>query len=366
MGKSEVSKRPLVYPPVVLAHIIENLKYYFEPKMKDRNSVDVHYSVQLNGHPHIGTLTSLSTAFVVGEYASNAFKIPAVLKFEALENAPTDKEVLGGKEYCKMHSHSFIDGIAKSEIYMKSFREVLDSLSFLTGVDYETEYYEEFQKKPFVRKTLLDIIEGKEKFIPYISPYEKRLRIRFPCPNCKLMEKTAKDSTIVEKNSVYDITYETACPNHGVFKVNITPQNQSLVDFNTPIRNVIKEAKFIEDAKKIKAANLMVDGGDWAGMAFQNMQSLGLLGYQIGDLPLRIFTPIIEDWSGAKLSKSIYVKEGTYRDVPEEFLNYRKFSEKFGKQGLEITLNEAREWVLSPKKLFRNYSVDYLRNVFKI
>jgi len=110
----------------------------------------------------------------------------------------------------------------------------------------------------------------------------------------------------------------------------------------------------------------MVDGGDWTGMAFQIMQPLGLLGYQINDLPLRIFTPIIEDWSGAKLSKSAYVKEGTYKYVPEEFISYKKFIETFGKQGLEITLNETREWASSPKKLFRNYSIEYLRNVFKI
>jgi len=216
MEINEVDKtKPLVYPPVELAHIIDDLKDYFEPKMKDSRSVEVHYSAQLNGHPHIGTLTSLATAFAVGEYAENAFKIPVVLKFEALENVPADKEIVGEKEYCRMHSHSLVDGVAKSEIYMKSFREVLDFFSSSTGINYETEYYEEFQRNSFVRKTLLEIIDGKEKFIPYIAPSEKRLRIRFPCPTCKLMEKTAKDSIIVERKNVYDVTYETICPNHG-------------------------------------------------------------------------------------------------------------------------------------------------------
>ena len=84
-------------------------------------------------------------------------------------------------------------------------------------------------------------------------------------------------------------------------------------------------------------------------------------------MPVRIFTPIIEDWSGAKFSKSVYVKEGTYKHVPLEFLDYKKFRETFGRErGLEIVLNESRQWMEDPKKLFRNYSVDYLRKVFNI
>ena len=75
---------------------------------------------------------------------------------------------------------------------------------------------------------------------------------------------------------------------------------------------------------------------------------------------------LIEDWSGAKFSKSVYVKKGTYKHVPQEFLDYKKFQETFGISGLETVLNEARSWVTEPKKLFRNYSVDYLRKVFNI
>lgn len=101
-------------------------------------------------------------------------------------------------------------------------------------------------------------------------------------------------------------------------------------------------------------------------MASQVMQSLGVMKYNIEDLPLRIFSPIIEDWSGAKFSKSIYVKLGTYDAVPEEFLNYTIFNKNLGEQGLKITLNESRNWLNDPKKLFRNYSVDYLRKIFKL
>lgn len=362
----EDDEKPLVYPPVVLAHIINDLKDYFEPKIKGKSSVHIHYSAQLNGHPHIGTLTSLASAFAVGEYIQRKFNVPSNIQFEALENAPIEKKQIGNRSYCKMHSHHYIDGIPISEIYMSSFKDVLNYLKSETGMDYNIEYYNQFQRNPFVRKTLLEIISREQEFIPFIAPSEKLLKIRFPCKECHVMEKSARDSYIIENHSPEYVIYQATCPEHGKFEINVSQNDEHLIDFNTSIRNVIKEAKFIEDARNANAMNLMVDGGDWTGMAFQVMQSLCLLGYHIEDLPVRLFTPIIEDWSGAKFSKSIYVKEGTYKHVPLEFLDYKKFQETFGTIGLETVLNEARTWVNDPKKLFRNYSVDYLRKVFNV
>lgn len=362
----EESDKPLVYPPVVLAHIVDNLRDYFNPKIKGKSSTDIHYSAQLNGHPHMGTLTSLGTAFTLGEYIQREFDIPATINFEALENAPIEKNQIGDREYCRMHSHHYVDGIPLSEIHMNSFREVLDYFSRNTGVNYEIEYYEEFQRNPFVRKTLLEIISREKEFIPFIAPSERLLRIRFPCNTCHIMEKTSKDSLVVEDRAPEYVLYQSKCPYHGEFTIRVSSQDDNLIDFNTSIRNVIKEAKFIEDARKSNSMNLMVDGGDWNGMAFQVMQSLDLLGYRIRDLPVRIFTPIIEDWSSAKFSKSVYVKEGTYKHIPAEFLDYKRLQDTFGASGLEIVLEETRRWVKDPKKLFRNYSVDYLRKVFNI
>lgn len=361
-----MGEKPLVYPPVVLAHIVDDLRDYFAPKIKGKDSVELHYSAQLNGHPHIGTLTSLATAFTVGEYIQKRFEKEAVLKFEALDNAPIGKFRFDDREYCRMHAHHLVDGVPLSKIYMDSFSKVMNYFSIRTGVKFETETYGVFQKNPFVRSKLLEIIERESEFIPFIAPSEGKLRIRFPCGSCNVMEKTSKDSKILDNSNPRDLLYQSNCSEHGDFQVRISENNDALIDFNTSLRNVIKEAKFIEDSKKSNTMNLMVDGGDWTGMAFQVMQSLGLMGYSISDLPLRIFSPIIEDWSGAKFSKSIYVKEGTYKHIPEEFLNYTKFKETFGDKGLDIILKESRSWVEEPKKLFRNYSTDYLRKVFNI
>jgi len=361
-----INQRHLVYPPVVLAHIVESLGDMFSPKARGKSSIQLHYSAQLNGNPHMGTITSLASAFAIGEYLSDAYDKPSSLLFEALENAPTDQKQIGDKTYCRMHCDSVQDGRPKSEIFMDSFRVLLEYFSRETAVPYEVLYYKPFQEEEFVRRTLLDIIDRQDEFIPFIAPSEKYLRIRFPCPNCRYMEKTSKDSKIVRRSGKHDLTFESICPTDGGFEVRVTPGNKSFIDFNTSIRNVIKEARFIEDAKRDNALNLMVDGGDWVGMAYQVASSLDLLGYRFREMPSRIFTPIIEDWSGAKFSKSIYVKEGTYGDVPEEFVNFTLLQERFGDRGLELSLNEAREWAKEPRKLFRNYSVEYLREVFKV
>jgi len=357
--------KPIVYPPVVIAHISKDIKDLYAPKIQNKDLVQIHYSAQLNGHPHMGTLTSLATAFAAGEYLHQEYNIPQIIKFEALENAPGDKLERDGVNYCRMLSDSIKNGKPLSEIYLQSFLEVLNHFSTNTKVPYEIESYREFQSHLVVRETLLKILSREEEFAPFIAPSEKRLRVRFPCPECKFMEKDSLSTKIIQSNDKYNLTLESNCYNHGPHTINLSPSSQDFVDFNTSIRNVIKEAKFIEDARKANAFNLMVDGGDWIGMAYQVANSLDLLGYRFKDMPTRLFTPIIEDWSGAKFSKSVYVSAGTYADIPEEFVNYDILKSKWGNEGLNKILQEARSWVRDSKKLFRNYSIEYWQNIFK-
>jgi len=209
-------------------------------------------------------------------------------------------------------------------------------------------------------------MDRQDEFIPFIAPTERYLRIRFPCPTCSFAEKTAKKTRVVERRDRHYVILGSWCFEHGEYTIALTPDNETYVDFNTSIRNVIKEAKFIEDARKLNALNLMVDGGDWVGMAMQVANSLDLLGYRYRDMPCRLFTPIIEDWSGAKFSKSVYVARGTYSDLPLELVDFEAFEMAFGLVGLAKVWHEVLSWVSDPKKLFRNYSVEYLRRLFLV
>jgi hypothetical protein len=73
---------------------------------------------------------------------------------------------------------------------------------------------------------------------------------------------------------------------------------------------------------------------------------------------------MIEDWSGAKFSKSVYIKAGTYDRLPQEFVSLDNFMDEFGKQGFQKLWTHVSSWVTDPKKFYRNYSLDYLKAVF--
>jgi len=354
----------VLYPPVVIAHINKTMADYFRWRVKDKCEIQIHYSFQPNGHPHLGTITSLMTAFTIGEYLRDNFNIRVWILFEQLENAPGYRIEKDGIVYQLMLSDTPLGNSTKLEVYMKSFKELIKWLYNKTGVEYKIMSYKEFQEIPFVRKSLLEIMNRQEEFLPLLNPSEDKLRIRFPCKKCRFMDEEAKTLKIRELRKDY-ARLSMKCFEHGEYEIEITPENKEFVDFNTPIRNAIKERFFVEEAKKANALNLMIDGSDWVGMGELMSHVLGLWGYSAKDLPTRVFTPLIEDGSGAKFSKSVYVKENAYNYLPSYLRTYPELLEAYGERGLEVLLEETREWAKNPKKLFRNYTVEYFRLLFE-
>lgn len=314
----------------------------------------------MNSRPHLGTTMSLMTAFALGSHLSEDYKIPAKLNFNVLENAPTEQKVINGITYTKMYHDIYRGGTPVSELYLNSFIGLLDSLQAKSNVGYELLPYKQFQEIPFVRKTLLEILDRQAEFTPLLAPSDRKLHIRFPCPDCKYMEKQGIKTAIKERAEKYDVTLESECFEHGKHQIRITPNNKDFVDMNTPVRTVAREALFIEDSKKRNALNLVVMGGDLIHLdELVVSEGLSLLGYNYKDRPTRVYAPLVEDWSGAKLSKSVYVRSGTYGYLPSGFLDIDDFKVQFGNEGVDKLWKEAKAWVTDPKKLFRNYSVDY-------
>ncbi len=171
---------------------------------------------------------------------------------------------------------------------------------------------------------------------------------------------------IKEKSSDSSLTLTSRCFEHGEHQVVIAVNNNDFVDMNTPLRNVIKEALFIEEAKAKKGLSLMVDGGDWVHMEkYIVNEGLSRLGYTYEDMSARLFTLIIEDWSGAKFSKSVYVAKGTYEYLPQSFLNLVEFKEQYGNKGVTTLWHEVHSWTSDPKKLFGNYSSEYIAQLLR-
>ena len=358
--------RPVVYPPVVIAHITSDITDLFVSRLQDKKEIQMHYSAQMNSHPHMGTVMSLMVGFSVGQRLQERFGLPTSLKFEVLENVPGEQKKIEGITYAKMRCDTIVNGEPETDTYLKSFKDMLDRLRDYSKVDYNLLHYKEFQEIPFVRKTLLEIIRREKEFIPIIAPSENHLRVRFSCPECKWQEKEGKTTVLKNIGGDGSLTLSSKCFEHGEHQVTLASNNKDFVDMNTPLRNVIKEALFIEEAKAKKGLDLMVDGGDWVHMAgFVVNEGLSRLGYSYTDMPARFFTPIIEDWSGAKFSKSVYVAKGTYEYLPQSFLNYAEFKQEYGTEGVKQLWDEAHSWTSDPKKIFRNYSSEYIAQVLR-
>lgn len=364
MNNKNKTLSDVLYPPVVTAHINKTMGDYFKWRANNKDEVQMHYSSQPNGHPHLGTMTSIMTAFAIGNFMQESFDIPTHLTFEQLENAPGYKIKKNDITYQLMLCDTPLENSTKLDVYMKSFKGLMNRLSEKSGTEYKILSYKDFQETHFVRESLIEILNREKEFAPLLNPSEMKLRVRFPCKKCKYMDEDAKTLNVEDVQGNY-VRLSMECFDHGRHEIEITPDNKEFVDINTPIRNAIKERLFVKQAKESNALNLMVDGGDWVGMGELMNHTMGLWGYSANDLPTRIYTPLIEDWSGAKFSKSLYVKDDAYRYLPPYLQTYPQLMDAHGEKGVEVLWDEVSSWAREPKKLFRNYTVEYFDVLFK-
>ncbi|NKC19988.1 hypothetical protein CWC29_014320 [Pseudoalteromonas sp. S4498] len=353
----------IFYPPVGIVHITDTVGKLLEPHIAEKQGIHINTSAQPNSNPHLGTVTTLMTAFAIGEYLRSYFNLPVRLTFDQLENAPGEKQTADGIEYQKSLGDTMGDrGISLANEYMKSFRWVFDFLSQLTDIPYKICSYDDFQKKPAFRRNLLKILQNKEQFSSFLSPTDKVIRFRFPCPKCRWVDKSSKTTRILSFDEDHAVL-SSRCFKHGEHQIILSEKSSDFIDTNTPLRDVAKGATLIEEGQHSNELMVMCDGGDWAGV--WNMQvfcnGITRLGYPYESLPFRFFSPIITDWSGAKFSKSLYVKAHAYEYLPEGLINFEKFIEFYGKSGFLQLWEEVRSWPEEPKKLFRNYSIDYFQ-----
>ena len=112
---------------------------------------------------------------------------------------------------------------------------------------------------------------------------------------------------------------------------------------------------------------MRITGSDYAGFYQEELlyRPVALLGFPINNLPSILYTPLVLDWSGAKLSKSLYVKEGAYSDLPSYLINYFYLKEAKGIEALNIIHNITDNWIDNPYLLFRNYSIYYFKKEFE-
>ena len=356
-------KRKIFFPPVGIAHITSDLSDLFKYRITDKELVVINTSAQPNSVPHLGTVTTIMVAFAVAELIRRKLNLNVLVQFDQLENAPAETIEINNVLYSKSLENSYINNETKLERNMKSFKEVLDMISSLSNVDYEIRSYRTFQQNIHLRKALTEILQNKDEFAQLLNPSKGTLHVRTECSKCKLVDKKCVHTNYNSNENC--IIIESYCPIHGNYQVVFSVDNDTYLDVNTQLRDLLKGVVINKEDQANNCLTVMLDGGDWSGTWSQRIHCEGLMKLAHSQVPIRLFAPMILDWSGAKLSKSLYITDTSYFANSVAFTNWKDFNSTYGIKGIEILWNEVKNWADSPKKFFRNYSVDYLEELLE-
>lgn len=359
MGKGIKRFDNVFYPIGGIANICDDISDLFKDRVKGKSKIHLVVSAQLNSYPHIGTVINFMCAFALGVHLRERLHIDVDITFDALDNVTGENIVVGGDVYYISLKDKIIDGQSLAEKYLPYFEELLSKLKSRTSIEYCIRRYDEYQKDPIVRRTIIKMLSDYDSFAEILNPSDRHVHVRTVCPICHYGEKSAKYIKISSQGKS-TLLLTNKCFKHGEYKTVLSENNEEFVDINAQIRDFMKGVYLIEKGKQDNSYGIMVDGGDWGGLwpLRIHVESLMKLGYS--ELSGRIFTPTITDWAGTKLSKRLYVGDKAFSELQEGIINYSKFYDSYGEQGFEKLWNETNKWIASPDKFFRDYSVDYL------
>ena len=100
-------KREVFYPPIGIAHVTNKLSDLILYKDKNQKKIIINTSAQPNSSPHLGTITTLMTAFALASKIRDDLKVETEVQFDELENSPAETIEYNEEIYYKDQRHSF-------------------------------------------------------------------------------------------------------------------------------------------------------------------------------------------------------------------------------------------------------------------
>lgn len=346
-------------------HPLGGASYVFEKNLIDyivnksiKKKILISVGAQPNSSPHFGTMCVFSLAFSLAKKIKEYDPTLSVsVIFEVVDTAPNKTIVINGIKY-----QQDLKGSEKMLASMNDFMEILEFLSKKNNISYDIRYQSGFNSQKEIPEVIKNIVKQKDVISPLLDPKNKKLRIRSTCPKCGLVDKEGVKTEITLNKLI------SFCPEHGKYEVDLENETSKL-EYNTPLRNLIRAVVYgkINTSIEYDYEIIRVTGGDYSGFYQEELlyKVASTLKYDVKDLPMIVYCPQILDWSGAKLSKSLYVKEGAYRDIPKYLLNFQELKKEFGLRGLQVISEETEMWLSEPYKLFRNYTVYYFIKKFE-
>lgn len=315
----------------------DSLIKYLHSQLR-KNVVKISIGAQPNSSPHFGTLEVFCLAFslanMLKEYDN---KLDVSVLFEMVDTAPAITKIVNNTNYQISLRES-----GEMDKYIDQYYEILNQLSELSGIHYEVRGQRNFNNHSSIPSIVRKIIDNRDVLAPILEPQKNILRIRAACPICGLTDKQGIENTFVDNKMICN------CPEHGKFEVDICRESYRL-EYNTPLRNLIRGLVYLIDNEdtNVEYQWLRITGSDYAGFYQEQLlyKTTDLLGYKVSQLPMILYAPLVTDWSGAKLSKSLYVKENAYKYLPSFMINYDNLRKEKGTMGLTSVYTEVHSWL---------------------
>lgn len=350
----------------------------------------IHIGAQPNNSPHAGTITVFTTAFVLARDLQQAHKelvmkrgegaeLGVCVQLDIVDTAPAISMQVSGISYQISQ---------RASQHMEEFMPDYDTLSkalhdFVAGaVDFRMEKQETLMCMPDVPVMLRRIIEDRANIGPELSPETGCLAIRSACPFtdasgiCGRADKHGiKNEYHIDKHHA-SITFYCSNPAHPPYtRVLEDPQDVVTLELNTPLRNLLRSLVYAADTTRSLAVasltdkperyHMRVTGSDYAGKYQEQMLRVW---HRLARMDPRLaphfeYSPLIEDWSGSKVSKSLYVKRGAYQYLRDADMAWLLSFKEMREAGMDpaVLFKEVEGWIHEPRKMFRAYSLEYLR-----
>ncbi|CAG8648502.1 5693_t:CDS:1 [Scutellospora calospora] len=328
-----------------------------------KNEVRISVGAMPYSSPHFGTIITFSLAFALAQRLKKLGKTVTVMvgMVDTGAIAP-DKYNFDGITFQKSIAYTGVINECIDE-----YKEVIEKMnSHFGGVDYIIVNQSDLSLHRKAPEIIRKIISEREKIGQLLFSSIKSLGLRAACPQCGLTDRYGI------KNCYDGDIISFFCPNHGLHSIDISKDNLQKLQYQSPLRNLVRGLLYTEDNKEktIPYSWLRVTGSDYSGFYQEQLlyRGIAMLDIDIVNSPLIIYSPLVTDWTGAKLSKSFLV-EGGYKYLTEQgldyFIDYQKFKTKFGSKGLEVLFDETNLWLEESHRLFRSYTIFYFDELFK-